>query len=176
MEQLIDEYEMQLVEAECAPGSARYGAQVVIPADISEVFPYINAVMENAWYDHEGRVLILREPEQAYALRPHEIRVARVRDHFQAQEITTELVEKLNRIWQERDGITPRYTERKLPTVIDIFKLLPGNNCKECGYPTCLAFANDLRSGTIQIDLCPPMLKPENAENRQKIEELFEAD
>jgi ArsR family metal-binding transcriptional regulator len=175
MDRLIDEYEMQLVEPECAPGSARYGAQVIVPVDISEAFPYLNAVMDNVWYDHEGGVLILREPDQAYAFRPHEIRLARVRDRLQAEELAGELVERVNHIWQERESITPRYTERRLPTVIDIFKLLPKVNCKECGYQTCLAFANDLRTGTCQLDQCPPMMKPEYAENRKKIQELFEA-
>jgi acetyl-CoA decarbonylase/synthase complex subunit gamma len=31
-------------------------------------------------------------------------------------------------------------------TGIQIFKLLPKTNCKECGVPTCLAFAMNLAS------------------------------
>jgi len=40
-------------------------------------------------------------------------------------------------------------------TGIQIFKLLPQTNCKECGVPTCLAFAMNLASGKAELDSCP---------------------
>jgi acetyl-CoA decarbonylase/synthase complex subunit gamma len=40
-------------------------------------------------------------------------------------------------------------------TGIQIFKLLPKTNCKECGLPTCLAFAMNLASGKAELDSCP---------------------
>ena len=40
-------------------------------------------------------------------------------------------------------------------TGIEIFKLLPKTNCKECGFPTCLAFAMALASGKAELDACP---------------------
>lgn len=40
-------------------------------------------------------------------------------------------------------------------TGIAIFKLLPKTNCKECGVPTCLAFAMNLASGKAELDSCP---------------------
>lgn len=40
-------------------------------------------------------------------------------------------------------------------TGIQIFKLLPKTNCKECGVPTCLAFAMNLASGKVELDACP---------------------
>ncbi len=40
MDRIIDEYETKLVEAGCAPGSARYGALLSFDRDISAVMPY----------------------------------------------------------------------------------------------------------------------------------------
>jgi len=40
-------------------------------------------------------------------------------------------------------------------TGIQIFKLLPKTNCKECGVPTCLAFAMNLASAKAELDSCP---------------------
>jgi acetyl-CoA decarbonylase/synthase complex subunit gamma len=40
-------------------------------------------------------------------------------------------------------------------TGIEIFKLLAKTNCKECGFPTCLAFAMALASGKAELDACP---------------------
>ena len=38
---------------------------------------------------------------------------------------------------------------------LEIYKLLPKKNCKECGPPTCLAFAMQLASGKASLDACP---------------------
>lgn len=40
-------------------------------------------------------------------------------------------------------------------TGIEIFKLLPKTNCKECGFPTCLAFAMALATGKAELEKCP---------------------
>jgi len=40
-------------------------------------------------------------------------------------------------------------------TGIEIFKLLPKTNCKECGEPTCLAFAMKLAGGKAELSACP---------------------
>jgi len=38
---------------------------------------------------------------------------------------------------------------------IQIYKLLPQTNCKECGFPTCLAFAMKLAAKQIELSSCP---------------------
>ena len=40
---------------------------------------------------------------------------------------------------------------------IQIFKLTPKKNCKECGCPTCMAFAMKVAQGAMQIEQCPHM-------------------
>jgi acetyl-CoA decarbonylase/synthase complex subunit gamma len=40
-------------------------------------------------------------------------------------------------------------------TGIEIFKLLPKTNCKDCGEPTCLAFAMKLAAGKAELSACP---------------------
>jgi acetyl-CoA decarbonylase/synthase complex subunit gamma len=40
---------------------------------------------------------------------------------------------------------------------IDIFKLTPKTNCKDCGQPPCMAFAMKVAQGTVQIEQCPHM-------------------
>jgi acetyl-CoA decarbonylase/synthase complex subunit gamma len=38
---------------------------------------------------------------------------------------------------------------------LDIYKILPKKNCKECGFPTCLAFAMKIASGKTDPSICP---------------------
>ena len=40
-------------------------------------------------------------------------------------------------------------------TALEIFKNLPKTNCKDCGVPTCLAFAMQLAAKKVELDKCP---------------------
>jgi len=175
MDRLITDYQVRLADSACGAGT-RWGAQVTLADDISAALPYLNAVLDKARYDHQNEVLIWEDKGQKYAFRPTEIRVARVQDPENARHIVSELVDKVNRIWQERDNITPSFTERNPPPVIDIFKLLPGTNCRQCGYPTCMAYAASLSKGLAQLEQCPALSQNEHSENRKKLLELIKAD
>ncbi len=51
---------------------------------------------------------------------------------------------------------------------IQIYKLLPQTNCKECGFPTCLAFAMKLAAKQVELSACPyvtPEAKTQLAES-----------
>ena len=38
---------------------------------------------------------------------------------------------------------------------LEIYKLLPKTNCKECGFPTCLAFAMQIAAKKAELSKCP---------------------
>ncbi len=40
---------------------------------------------------------------------------------------------------------------------LDIFKLTPKKNCKECGFPTCMAFSMKVAGGAVEVTQCPHM-------------------
>jgi len=52
-------------------------------------------------------------------------------------------------------------------TGLQIYKLLPMTNCRECGFPTCLAFAMKLAAKQVALDQCP-YVTPEAQEKLQQ--------
>ncbi len=40
-------------------------------------------------------------------------------------------------------------------TGLEIYKQLPRTNCKDCGFPTCLAFAMKMAAGQVPLEKCP---------------------
>ena len=56
---------------------------------------------------------------------------------------------------------------------IDIYKLLPKTNCKECGQDNCMAFATKIVNREVEIDSCKPLLKPENAKAYAKLKDIL---
>lgn len=47
---------------------------------------------------------------------------------------------------------------------IQIYKLLPQTNCKECGFPTCLAFAMKLAAKQVELSACPYVTETSKAQ------------
>ncbi len=46
---------------------------------------------------------------------------------------------------------------------IEIYKLLPQTNCKDCGFPTCLAFAMKLAAKQVELAACPHVTEESQA-------------
>ena len=56
---------------------------------------------------------------------------------------------------------------------IDIYKVLPKINCKECGQDNCMAYATKIVNRELSIEQCPPLLKKENEKAYAKLKDLL---
>ncbi|MFX1262828.1 MAG: acetyl-CoA decarbonylase/synthase complex subunit gamma [Promethearchaeota archaeon] len=62
----------------------------------------------------------------------------------------------------------------KLPGPLDIYPLLPGTNCQECGEANCMAFATKLAEYTVKLAACTPLYKEAKyAKKLTKLEDLI---
>ncbi|MBN1370064.1 MAG: hypothetical protein JW954_07520 [Dehalococcoidaceae bacterium] len=170
---LITGYSVHLDEDHHSPTSGRYSVRLVLNDDISQAMPYLNAKLTEKLFDRENSILIGTCNGRRYAFRPREIQVGIVDEAGKAVPLAEAAVELVNCVWSERENIAPDYNERDLPPVFEVFKLLPGTNCRECGCPTCLACAVELRNGAMSIPCCPVLGTPQYSENRQKLQALL---
>ena len=155
-QKLIRSYEIELASPECRPESDQYRALINLEDDISEVLPYLNAELGGFDYYHQDKILLWANNGKIYAFRPHEIAIAPVIDNEEAWDLANSIIDRVNNIWNRRNEIKPSFEGRKSPpSALDIYKLLPGTNCKECGFLTCMAFAAALRSDSTKSTLCP---------------------
>lgn len=56
---------------------------------------------------------------------------------------------------------------------IDVYKLLPRTNCKECGEENCMAFATKVVNREVPIEKCTPLLKKENEKAYKQLREML---
>jgi len=56
---------------------------------------------------------------------------------------------------------------------IDIYKLLPKTNCKECGQENCMAFATKIVNREVDLDSCKPLLKKQYEKAYNQLKELL---
>jgi ArsR family metal-binding transcriptional regulator len=152
---LISTFDFKLVSPACHPGADVWSIKIKLDSDISEVLPLLNAELDGANYDHKALCLVWKGQQKKYAFRPTEISVAPLEDREKALAMCQEAVDIVNRAWQRRNEIEPDYTRVELPSMMQIYKALPKDNCGECGFPTCMAYAAAYRSGKAQAADCP---------------------
>ena len=56
---------------------------------------------------------------------------------------------------------------------IDVYKLLPKTNCKECGEENCMAFATKVVNREIAVEKCPPLLTKDYEKAYKQLKEML---
>ena len=169
---LINDYTMELFCPPCDPGSEAWVANVKVDADLGELMPYMNAVVERGYYVAGVPALVWKEGAHKYALQSNGFGINNLHDRSHAERKVKKLVERINEVWEKHSEITPDSTARTPPKVLDVFKLLPRTNCGECGLASCMAFAAQAAQGEASLEDCPPLKSHEYKENLDKLHEL----
>lgn len=170
---LITHYDLDVFTPPCSPQSTRYAAIARLAADISEVFPYLNATQPGAMYNPAAPALSCQFGGRQVTLNPYEIATGGFEDRSEAERVIEGLVDVINRTWAQRGAITPSFHVRQRPTPLAVYRLTPRTNCRVCGEPTCYVFATKLAAGHRRIEECPILAEPAYAENLSKLQELL---
>jgi ArsR family metal-binding transcriptional regulator/DNA-binding CsgD family transcriptional regulator len=137
-----------------------WGAYFKLDRDISQLFAYINAVVEGTkFYDNPEYVFFTLDDIQC-TLYPREVIAAPFIDEDQALKFVRRLIDFINDIYAKKSSIKPNHKRFRPLSVLDVYKLLPQTNCKECGFPTCMAFATALSQGKSRSQQCPGFSRP----------------
>ena len=170
---LLHNYTLRMVLSDCNPSSQKVNALADLSQDISEVLPYLNTVLKGLQYHHDEKFLTVKRKGHVITFWSRQIAVTKLEDEKEAREFIEELKEIVNETYANRDHIKPIYTSRPIPRPLDIFKLLPGKNCKECEEPTCMAFAVKLANDEVKLSKCPLLYTKEFEANLSKLKEFL---
>jgi ArsR family metal-binding transcriptional regulator len=146
-----------------------------VSGEIHEVLPYLNATLKGCIYNHAANTLTIRKDQKLITLHAYHITLAKVEDEKEAEDILRWLKDLINETYEKREQIEPNYSMAAELKALDIFKLLPGTNCKRCGEPTCLAFSVKLVGRDIEITRCDPLFSEKYYEKRGVLFELLQA-
>jgi DNA-binding CsgD family transcriptional regulator/ArsR family metal-binding transcriptional regulator len=141
-------------------GSTHSLATFQLHADVSPLFPYINAVAEDAVYYEEPPFIKFYLDSFQCALHPDSGVAASFESEGAAHAFMDRLIDFLNDLHRRRDRIEPNYKTFQPVSVLDVFRLLPRTNCRECGFPTCMAFAAAVSKQETVPSRCPGFSRP----------------
>jgi ArsR family metal-binding transcriptional regulator len=148
-----------MVLAPCVADPSKIRLIAHTERDISLSFPYINAEMKEASFNKEWPVLSFMEGYRMVSLYQNRITIAKADDIVDGWRVLEKIRRLVNDTYCRRNGIEPSYEMRKKPPVLEIFKRLPGTNCRQCGEPTCMAFASRVWRGEKPPSGCTPVME-----------------
>ncbi|MBW1980056.1 MAG: Fe-S cluster protein [Deltaproteobacteria bacterium] len=166
---LLTGYRKEIFRPECNPQFQSLHCIAHLEEDISEVLPYLNTVLGGHQYLKEPPALTLKIYGKLITLHPREIAINALKDEAEAEKILEWLKKEINDTWEKRTEIEPSFETPEKPRVLEILKLLPKTNCRECGQPTCMVFATQVADGGRGPEDCPPL----SEEARSKLEEYL---
>lgn len=143
--------------AACRPGYQPLYCIVHLHEDISDVFPYLNAVMGATGFTRNPPAMMLKSHGRQLALNQREITISPVADGAEAEEIMLWLQKRINDVWKKRAEIKPSFNSASSPQPMDVLRLLPKTNCGSCGLATCTLFAALVVTGQRSPEDCPAL-------------------
>jgi len=150
-----------MVFAPCVADRTKVRFIAHISGDMTEVFPYLNAVMPEACYNARGPTFTFMDGYRMVALYPRRVVVAKADGVVDGWRVLEMIRRRANEAWAGREEIEPSYEMRERPPALEIFRRLPRTNCKACGELTCLAFAVSVYMNMLSVTKCRPVFAGE---------------
>jgi ArsR family metal-binding transcriptional regulator len=166
---LLKSYFKKVFRPECNPGFESLHCIAHLDQDITEVLPYLNAVLGGFEYLKDPPAVIFRSQGKLITVDGRKIAINALKEEAEAEKILQWLKREINAAWENRQSIEPCHEGAPKPGLIEILKQLPKTNCKKCGEPTCMVFAVRMAEGVRTAMDCPPL----GAEDKKRLEEYM---
>ncbi|MEE4241946.1 MAG: (Fe-S)-binding protein [Desulfopila sp.] len=154
---LLKGYTLEIFRSKCNSGAQTLHCFAHLDNDVGAALPYLNSILGGFGYIREPPSLTLKSSGKLITIHSRKIAVNALQDEEQAEKIVAWLQREINSAWENREAIQPSLEGVKPPTLMDVLKLLPKTNCKECGEPTCMVFAVRVMEGAKDHHDCPPL-------------------
>ncbi len=158
----------------CLADETKYKAITRTDRDLTELLPYLNAVLDKPNYQESAKALMFKDGVKGITLRGNEINITRYANSTELRELLDWITDLINDTYESKEDITPNFKSRTLVPAFKILSFLPKTNCGKCGVPSCMAFATLLNKLEADYSDCPVILEPENQEIKAKLIELLD--
>jgi len=162
---LLSGYTKTVFRPECNPSFQSLHCIARLNEDVRAVLPYLNAVLGGTQYFSDPPEVMFHHQGKILKVGAREIALNALKDEAEADRILEWLKKEINETWENRADITPCYTGKTKPKLLEILRLLPKTNCGKCGRPTCMVFAALATEGVRGAEDCPEL----GQEQREKL-------
>jgi ArsR family metal-binding transcriptional regulator len=152
---LLKSYSKEIFRPKCNNSFQSLHCIAQLDEDIGEALPYLNAVLDGDSYIKEPPSVTFKMHGKLITVHARKIAVNALKDEAEAEHVLEWLRKEINDAWENRGKITPKFIGKAKPHILEIYKLLPRTNCRECGQPSCMMFASLATEGIKGAQDCP---------------------
>jgi len=169
---VISGYQIKIFRPECNPNFQSVHCIVHLESDISEVLPYLNTILGGSTYTQDPPSVTFKVHGKLITVHSQEIAINALKDEEEADKILRWLSQEINDTWEKREQIRPSFQGISKPRVLEILKLLPRNNCRQCGQTTCMVFSMLVADGVKEPKDCPGLSDPSRTKLREYLKQF----
>jgi ArsR family metal-binding transcriptional regulator len=169
---ILKEYRKEIFRPECNPNFQSVHCIAHLETNISEVLPYLNTVLGGSTYIQHPPSVTFKVHGKLITVHSQKIAINALKDEEEADKILLWLRQEINDAWEKREQIKPTFQEISKPQVLEILKLLPRNNCRQCGQPTCIVFSLLVADGVKGPEDCPGLSDPSKTKLPEYLEQF----
>jgi ArsR family metal-binding transcriptional regulator len=163
-------HEITVIETSpCLAEKELFKALTRASADLTEILPYLNSILEKPNYQGNSKSLAFKKGIVGFTLIGDQINVTKFINITELHELLDWVKDLINDTHLRKGEITPNHDSKTILPALTIFKMLPKTNCKKCGQNTCLAFAGKLNLLEAKIEDCLMFSEPEYQELFEKL-------
>ncbi|HUV51072.1 MAG TPA: (Fe-S)-binding protein [Anaerolineae bacterium] len=166
---LLKTYTKEIFRPKYMPDAKSIRCYAHLDEDIKKVLPFLNAELGGDSYTLDPPSVTFKVHGKLITVHPKKIAINALKDESEADKILSWLQREINDVWDRHDEIEPSYKSASKPVILEILKLLPKTNCRECREATCLVFATRVAEGAKDENDCPILV----AENRKRLMEYL---
>lgn len=174
-EELVREIRITHV-MECLADPCKIRVVAEISANVQETMPYLATLLPRAGYNHAAGILTLVLDGRLLTVYAQAVTLAKALDEEDARNVLEWLRQRINEAYARRIELEPCYERRRSPRLLEVYRLLPGGNCGQCGEAACLAMASKLVFGGRRLSDCPRLTEVDFVENRSRLVEWLGAE
>ena len=172
---VISDYQIKIFRPECNPNFQSVHCIAHLETDISKVLPYLNTVLGGSTYTQDPPSVTFKVHGKLITVYSRQIAINALRDEEEANKILHWLKQEINDAWEKRDKIKPSFQGISKPQILEVLKLLPRNNCRQCGQATCLVFSLLVVDGVKGPEDCPILSEPHKTKLQNYLETFIPA-
>jgi ArsR family metal-binding transcriptional regulator len=168
----LKEYRKEIFRPECNPNFQSVHCIAHLESDISEVLPYLNTALGGSTYTQDPPSVTFKVHGKLITVHSQKIAINALKDEEEADKILLWLKQEINDAWEKREQIKPSFQGISKPQVLEILKLLPRNNCCQCGQATCMVFSLLVADGVKGPEDCPGLSDPYKTKLQEYLEQF----
>lgn len=154
---LLKSYTKVIFNNECMPNAMSVQCVAHLEEDVGKAIPFLNASLGGHAFTRNPPSVTFKVHGKLITVHSKKIAINALKDEEEATKIIEWLKREINSVWENRSEIEPSFESAPVPQVIEILKLLPKTNCRDCGLATCMVFATLVAEGAKGIEDCPSL-------------------